>query len=117
MLSEALGLGKAGTLPEQYVGLEDDVQAATVRWLQSQGQTPLEFLAATYKDDEVKMGDRIQAAKTLMDYVHRKIPQKQEKGDGAPVAPKVDMSMLKGLNEKELETLEKLLNKIGGGNG
>lgn len=117
MLSEALGLGKTGELPEQYVGLEDDVQSATVRWIQQSGQTPLEFLADTYRDEGVRMGDRIQAAKTLMDFVHKKIPQKQEKTEGAPTPPKVDLSALKGLSEKELELLEQLLSKLGDRNG
>lgn len=117
MLSEALGLGKVEGLPNQSLGLEDDVQSATVRWLQQQGQTPLEFLADTYKDEGVKTGDRIQAAKAMLDYVHRKLPQKTEVETKSTIAPKVDLSALKGLSEKELETLEKLLSKLGGTNG
>lgn len=113
MLSEALGLNKTAGLPSQAEGLTDDVQGATVRWLQAQGQTPLEFLVETYKDDENKMGDRIQAAKTLMDYVHRKITTKQEIEHTPNATPKLAPESLRGLSEKELETLEKLLNKLG----
>lgn len=72
---------------------------------------PLEFLARTYRSEEAKMSDRLTAAKTLMDYVHRKIPQKQEI-ETKNTVPKLEPSLLKGLNAKELETLERLLNKL-----
>jgi hypothetical protein len=114
LLSSALGLGKAsdGSLPSQAEGL-DDVQAATVRWLQSQGQTPLEFLVETYKDEDAKMNDRIAAARTLMDYVHRKLPSKQEIETKEITAPKLDAKVLRGLSDKELALLEQLLSKLG----
>jgi hypothetical protein len=72
---------------------------------------PLEFLARTYRSEDAKTGDRITAARTLMDYVHRKIPQKQEI-EQRSVIPKLDPSMLKGLTEKELGALEKILAKL-----
>ena len=52
MLSQALGLKQGGNgLPSQAEGL-DDTQAATVRWLQASGETPLEFLTSVYRDDD-----------------------------------------------------------------
>jgi len=74
MLNAALNLND---LPDQADGL-DTTQAATVRWLQVTGETPLEFLAGTYRDDNNRIGDRIQAARALLDYVHRKVPAQVE---------------------------------------
>jgi len=71
VLSAALNL--KDDLPDQADGL-DITQAATVRWLQMTGETPLEFLANTYRDGNNRVGDRIQAARALLDYVHRKVP-------------------------------------------
>lgn len=76
MLSQALGLKQGGNgLPSQAEGL-DTTQAATVRWLESSGETPLEYLTSVYRDDtpEVRVSDKIAAARALLDYVHRKVP-------------------------------------------
>ena len=63
------------------------------------------------------MGDRIQAAKTLMDYVHRKIPTKQEIEHTPNATPKLAPEVLRGLSDKELDTLEKLLTKLSKSDG
>ena len=55
----------------------EDVQAAR-DWIQRTGSTPLEFLARTYRDQSVDIKQRIIAAKTVMDYVHRKMPSQIE---------------------------------------
>jgi len=113
MLSQALGLTEGGNgFPAQSEGL-DDTQAATVRWIQSTGQTPLEFLADTYRNDGVKAGDRINAAKAMLDFVHRKVPVKTEVETKDVTEPKLDAKVLKGLSDKELATLESLLKKMG----
>lgn len=80
MLSQALGLKQGGNgLPSQAEGL-DDTQAATIRWLQTSGETPLEYLTSVYRDDnpDVKTSDKIAAARALLDYVHRKVPAQVE---------------------------------------
>ena len=115
MLSSALGLDVSlASLPCQSVGL-DDTQAATVRWLQNSGQTPLEYLADTYRSEDptVKVGDKITAARALLDYVHRKVPQKTEIESKDITEPKLDRSLLKKLSNKDLATLEELLGKLG----
>lgn len=113
MLNEAMGINvDASGLPSQADGL-DPTTSATVRWLQESGEMPLEFLARTYRSEDAKMTDRLTAARTLMDYVHRKIPQKQEV-ETKSLVPKLDPTTLKGLTEKELDVLEKLLAKIVG---
>lgn len=111
-LAQALGLKSGGNgLPSQAEGLED-TQAATIRWLQMTGDTPLEYLTNIYRDDnpDISIGNKIAAAKALLDYVHRKIPQKQEIETKA--APKVDPSWLKNLSSKELDLLESLMKKM-----
>jgi len=114
MLSSALGLSVSlASLPNLAVGIGDDVSAATIRWLQSSGATPLEFLAATYRDDNAKVGDRIAAARTLMEYVHKRVPQKQEIETKEITEPRLSRDALKGLSDKDLETLEALLSKLG----
>lgn len=113
MLSQALGLADGGNgFPTQSDGL-DDTQAATVRWIQNTGQTPLEFLAETYRNDEVKASDRINAAKAMLDFVHRKVPTKTEVETKDISEPKLDAKLLKGLSAKDLALLEQLLTKVG----
>ena len=112
MLSQALGLSDSGNgFPAQSDGL-DDTQAATVRWIQNQGETPLEFLLSTYKDDTARMSDRITAAKTLMEYVHKRVPAKQEIETKLIKEASLPPAILKGLSDKELATLETLLIKL-----
>lgn len=80
MLAQALGLKQGGNgLPNQAEGL-DDTQAATIRWLQTSGETPLEYLTSVYRNDdsEVRTSDKIAAARALLDYVHRKVPAQIE---------------------------------------
>lgn len=113
MLNQAMGIDvETNDLPSQAEGL-DDTQAATVRWLQASGEMPLEFLARTYRSENAKMSDRITAARTLMDYVHRKVPVKQELETKDITEPKLAAKATKGLSDKELNQLEALLKKMG----
>jgi hypothetical protein len=113
MLAQALGLVEGDNgFPIQSDGL-DDTQAATVRWIQHTGQTPLEFLAETYRNEEVKAGDRINAAKAMLDFVHRKVPSVQKVEQDVNIKEaKLNPEVLKGLSAKELGILETLLTKI-----
>ena len=112
MLSQALGISAGGNgFPAQGEGL-DDTQAATVRWIQQTGATPLEFLAETYRNEGIKPGDRISAARAMLDFVHRKVPVKTEVETKDTTETKLDTKVLKGLNDKELATLESLLKKM-----
>jgi hypothetical protein len=47
----------------------------TLAWIQRTGETPIEFLAKTYRSGSARTNDRISAARALLDYVHRKMPQ------------------------------------------
>lgn len=87
------------------LGAQDEVT-----WVKASGWTPLEFLAHTYRNPWQKMEHRISAAKAILDYAHKKVPQKVEaeivgRGIG------LDMAALSKLSDKELATLEKILEK------
>lgn len=112
MLNEVMGLNVTDkSLPPQADGL-DATTAATVRWMQMTGETPIEVLTRTMRDDEAKMGDRLSAARILMDFVHRRVPTKVEQKIEDVTAPKIDQKLLKGLSAKELTLLETLLKKM-----
>jgi hypothetical protein len=80
-------------------------------WVRSSGKTPLEFLTAVYRHPLVRLPDRISAAKSVMEYTHRKMPSSIEMTgkDGSPL--RVSGAMLMGLSDAELETMEALLDK------
>lgn len=114
-LNKAMGIEAAGKdLPTQADGLES-VQAATVRWLQSSGKTPLEYLAEVYRSDdpEIPVQHKISAAKALMEYTHRKIPPKVAPTDTQQTIT-LDKGALSSLSEEELHLMEKLLTKMSG---
>ena len=115
LLNKAMGIDVESTdLPSQADGL-DTTQAATIRWLQNSGEMPLEFLARTYRSDDAKMSDRITAARTLMDYAHRKVPSVQKIEQDITTTPKLNAAVLKGLNAEDLDLLEQILSKLGAG--
>lgn len=105
-LSSAFGeLHLDGNQPSE-LGASGDVPA----WVAARGWTPVEFLVHTYRNGHQRMEHRIAAAKAVLEYAHRKIPQKVEaEVTGAGLS--IDASMLKDLSDKDLELLEKLLSK------
>ena len=79
-------------------------------WVRSSGKTPLEFLSAVYRHPLIKMTERINAAKAVLDYSHRKMPTELELSGGAN-AIKLSADMVSGLTDAELDTLEALMTK------
>lgn len=77
-------------------------------WTVASGWTPVEFLTHLYRNPWQKTQDRIAAAKAVLEYNHRKLPEKLEiAGRGISL----DMAALAKLSDKELATLEKILEK------
>jgi hypothetical protein len=69
-------------------------------------------MVEAYKNEELKFGDRLAAAAKLMDYVHRRVPVKQEiQTEEKLGVDKVDREALRKLSAKELDLLEQLLRK------
>lgn len=79
-------------------------------FITSTGPTPLEFLAEVYRSPLHDPKDRINAAKAILEYTHRKLPTKAETNVNLS-GPKLNPAMLQGLTDSELETLIKLLEK------
>ena len=80
-------------------------------WVRSSGKTPLEFLTAVYRHPLVQMRDRISAAKTVVEYTHKKMPSAVELSGTNGGSIKVTGAMLAGLSDAELGNLEALLMK------
>lgn len=82
-------------------------------WVKSRGWTPLEYLTFTFRNPWQKTSDRIAAAKAVMDYVHKKLPQKIEVDGQVTETKKITAGNLGKLSDKELELFTQLLEKLG----
>ena len=63
------------SIPVPPVG--EDI-AAVIQWVQATGATPVETLTRIYRSPSERTADRINAAKAVMDLVHRKLPSVTE---------------------------------------
>jgi hypothetical protein len=81
-------------------------------WTAASGWTPIEFLTHTYRNGWQRMEHRIAAAKAVLEYNHRKLPDKVEV-DMQSKSLTLDATALSALSTKELALLEKLLEKAG----
>lgn len=102
--------------PGRPAGAVNRATALQVEAIRRSGQSPLAFLASVYRDREVAIGHRIQAAIAAAPYVHRKQPVdlniSQEPftlilGDGAgeaEAAVEPDVNVLDGDFEDVTET-------------
>lgn len=93
--------------PSQLNGLSDD------DWVKTSGWTPLEFLAHTYRNGFQPIQHRIAAARAILDYTHRKLPQRTEVAvEGTVGVRSIDAAALAKLKPEELAVLEKILEKV-----
>lgn len=81
-------------------------------WTAASGWTPIEFLTHTYRNGWQRMEHRISAAKAVLEYNHRKLPDRVEV-DLKSKSLVLDSAALSALSDKELAILEKLLEKAG----
>lgn len=81
-------------------------------WTAASGWTPVEFLTHTYRNGWQRMEHRISAAKAVLEYNHRKLPDKVEI-DLKSKSLVLDSAALSALSDKDLAILEKLLEKAG----
>lgn len=81
-------------------------------WTAASGWTPIEFLTHAYRNPWQRMEHRIAAAKAVLEYNHRKLPEKLEI-EGSTKSLVLDSAALKSLSDKDLALLEKLLEKAG----
>jgi len=66
---------RALAIPTPPVG--EDI-AAVIEWVQATGATPVETLTRIYRSPTERTADRINAAKAVMELVHRKLPNVTE---------------------------------------
>ncbi len=80
------------------------------------GLTPLEFLTSIVRSDDntVTLEHRVEAAKALAPYMHRKMPIAIEGGDPSKPISILDVKQLGSLSKKEIETLLAIVQKAGG---
>ncbi len=80
------------------------------------GMTPLEFLSSIVRSDDhtVSLQDRVEAAKAIAPYMHRKMPIAIEGGDPSKPISILDVKQLGSLSKKEIETLLAIVQKAGG---
>ena len=78
-------------------------------WVVQSGVTPIEFLTNVFRDDDQDMKNRIVAAKTVMEYTHKKIPT--EIGVSGSIKSVLDPQTLSKLEDSEIETLLALFKK------
>ncbi len=81
-------------------------------WTAASGWTPIEFLTHTYRNGWQRMEHRISAAKAVLEYNHRKLPDQVEI-DLKSKSLVLDSAALSSLSDKELAMLEKILEKAG----
>jgi len=103
LFTEGLVLNEPSTLPTD----------GEAEWIRLQGATPLEFLAGIYKCPFQETRDRINAAKAILDYVHRKLPQRVEVEGTMRDTRKITADNLARLSDQELEAFTALLGKLG----
>lgn len=97
------------TIPSAPFG--EDI-AAAIEWVQSTGDTPLEFLTKTYRNTNLKIEARITAATKVMDYVHRRTPATIDLKAGKLSAKSLNLRGVTKLTNEELEVLEQILGKL-----
>lgn len=94
-----------GTVPEGTT--------AEAEVIKRSGLTPIEFLCSAYRNPFNPMKERINAAKSVMEYVHKKIAT-ELKVKGDPSAPLGAVRLDVGkLSDDELVQLAALLEKVG----
>lgn len=96
-------------MPKAPVG--EDIEAV-ISWISSTGETPIEFLTKAYRSATNTAGERISAASKLLEYVHRKLPQRVEvSGADALTVGSFNPAALAQLSDEELDDLETILTK------
>lgn len=83
-----------------------------ITWVKAQGWTPLEMLVHAYKNPWNPIQHRVSAAKAVLDYIHKKLPQKIEVQ--GQVDRRITTDKLSRLSDSELEVFTKLLAKLEG---
>ena len=107
LMEGELAKARAGTIDTGDPALD-------AQWVRASGVTPLEFLCTAYRNPAVRMTDRISAAKQVLDFAHKRLPQSLTL-QGDPVAPllgRLGPASLEALSDEELDVFRKILEKM-----
>ncbi len=79
------------------------------------GLTPLQYMMSIVRahDSTISLDARLEAAKAVAPYLHRKMPMAIEGGDPSKPISILDVAALKNLSTKEIDQLLALLAKAG----
>lgn len=104
-----------GNTPSALPPLPDDVDPDAA-WVRASGWSPLEYLTHCYRNPWMKTSDRVAAARAVLDYAHKRMPQRLALGgDPAnPIIPSFSPAALSALTDIEVDQLRALLDKLGG---
>ncbi len=80
-------------------------------WVSETGETPLEFLTSVFRDPLNDMRDRLTAARSVMEYAHKKLASEINVSGGVGVKGSLDAKSLTKLSDEEVDTLLKILAK------
>lgn len=90
------------------------VQTTEAAWIRMQGWTPLEFLVHAYRNPHLRAADRITAARSVLDYAHKRLPGAlglHATPNQPPLMPAGGRMDLSKLSAAELDLFAKLLSK------
>jgi hypothetical protein len=97
---------------ESWLRTEGDLSPEQ-EWQRAKGWTPLEFLTAVYHEPRARMADRLMAAKSLLEYSHKKMATVVKTiGDGS-AAVNLNVSVA-NLSDEELASMAQLVRKAQG---
>lgn len=77
------------------------------------GITPMQILMSIARDEEAGMGERIEACKVLMPYVHKKMPVAVETVGAATNVLSIDLDDIKNISDAEIAHTIGVLEKLG----
>lgn len=94
-------------------GVPNKATAKREKEIAKSGMTPLEYMLKVMRNPRASHDRRDDMAKAVAPYVHPKLASLQHTGAGGGPIQTVALDRLKGMDDKELEVLERALIQIG----
>jgi len=121
MLARIRALSLDGGPPSSQIPVpQEDLESLTPDelWVRTQGWTPLEFLSFVYRNPFLPMAQRVNAAKSLLEFVHkpraRMLEAMGQDGDGGEVTLSSGRVLNLGeLNDTDLDAVARVLDRVG----
>jgi hypothetical protein len=120
MLERIRALSLDGGPPSSQIPVpQEDLETLTPDelWVRTQGWTPLEFLSFVYRNPFLPMAQRVNAAKSLLEFVHkpraRMLEAMGQDGDGQVTLTSGRVLNLGELNDADLDAVARVLDRAG----